>query len=494
MRKRLKRLAALIEGAQIIGDPDTIVTDIVQDSRQTSRGAMFVAMRGARVDGHSFIPEVIKKGAAVIMTEQAIDPPAGTAVLKVPALDAALQIVVPAFWDYPGRQLRMIGITGTNGKTTTSYLIRAILREAGRKTGLIGTIQILIGDKKLPVHNTTPNVVDLQRILAAMVDEGMEYAVMEVSSHALDQDRVAGCEFDTAVFTNLTQDHLDYHKTMENYRLAKAKLFAGLAAGTKPGKTAVVNIDDEAGAFMLEHTTAECITYAIKDEKADLRAVEVRLHASGADFAVQGGFGRIKLQLAITGLFNVYNVLGAVGAALAEEIPVGVIEKALTAFRGVPGRFELIDCGQPFAVVVDYAHTPDGLENILRTAREITPHHIITVFGCGGDRDKTKRPIMGRIAAELSDAVIATSDNPRSEDPASILDDVMTGVREKIGNKAVDEIPDRRQAIFVAIAMAQPGDTVIIAGKGHEDYQILKDKTIHFDDREVAREALGGIV
>lgn len=494
MRKRLKRLAALIEGAQIIGDPDTIVTDIVQDSRQTSRGAMFVAMRGARVDGHSFIPEVIKKGAAVIMTEQAIDPPAGTAVLKVPALDAALQIVVPAFWDYPGRQLRMIGITGTNGKTTTSYLIRAILREAGRKTGLIGTIQILIGDKKLPVHNTTPNVVDLQRILAAMVDEGMEYAVMEVSSHALDQDRVAGCEFDTAVFTNLTQDHLDYHKTMENYRLAKAKLFAGLAAGTKPGKTAVVNIDDEAGAFMLEHTTAERITYAIKDEKADLRAVEVRLHASGADFAVQGGFGRIKLQLAITGLFNVYNVLGAVGAALAEEIPVGVIEKALTAFRGVPGRFELIDCGQPFAVVVDYAHTPDGLENILRTAREITPHHIITVFGCGGDRDKTKRPIMGRIAAELSDAVIATSDNPRSEDPASILDDVMTGVREKIGNKAVDEIPDRRQAIFVAIAMAQPGDTVIIAGKGHEDYQILKDKTIHFDDREVAREALGGIV
>lgn len=493
MRKRLKRLAALIEGAQIIGDPDTIVTDIVQDSRQASRGAMFVAMQGAHVDGHSFIPEVIKKGAAVIMTEQAIEPPAGTAVLKVPALDAALQIVVPAFWDYPGRQLRMIGITGTNGKTTTSYLIHAILREAGHKTGLIGTIQILIGDKKLPVHNTTPNVVDLQRILATMVDEGMEYAVMEVSSHALDQDRVAGCEFDTAVFTNLTQDHLDYHKTMENYRQAKAKLFAGLAAGTKPGKTAVVNIDDEAGAFMLEHTTAERITYAIKAEKADLRAVEVHLHASGADFAVQGGFGRIKLQLAITGLFNVYNVLGAVGAALAEEIPLGVIAKALTVFRGVPGRFELIDCGQPFAVVVDYAHTPDGLENILRTAREITPHHIITVFGCGGDRDRTKRPIMGRIAAELSDAVIATSDNPRSEDPTSILAEVMTGVREKIGNKAVEAIPDRRQAIFVAIAMAQPGDTVIIAGKGHEDYQILKDKTIHFDDREVARAALGGM-
>ena len=494
MMKRLSELAALLKDARISGG-DVEITSIERDSRRVQEGALFVCISGAHVDAHSFIPNAARAGARAVLTERkTLEVPAGIAVLHVPDMQAALDIIVPYFYDYPARSMRIIGITGTNGKTTTSYLVRAILRHAGRRVGLIGTIQIMMEDEVFPTANTTPDVIVMQQMLAEMRARGMDAVVMEVSSHALDQRRVAGIEFDTAVFTNLTQDHLDYHKTMENYRLAKAKLFAGLAAGTKPGKTAVVNIDDETGAFMLEHTTAERITYAIKDEKADLRAVEVRLHASGADFAVQGGFGRIKLQLAITGLFNVYNVLGAVGAALAEEIPVGVIEKALTAFRGVPGRFELIDCGQPFAVVVDYAHTPDGLENILRTAREITPHHIITVFGCGGDRDKTKRPIMGRIAAEMSDAVIATSDNPRGEDPTSILAEVMTGVREKIGNKAVDEIPDRRQAIFVAIAMAQPGDTVIIAGKGHEDYQILKDKTIHFDDREVAREALGGIV
>lgn len=493
MRKRLKDLAALVEGAEIAGDPQTVITDIVQDSRQVSRGAMFVALAGAHVDGHTFISAAAAKGAAAVLTETETTVPPGMAVLRVPCMKTALSIIVPAFWDYPGHALRLIGITGTNGKTTTSYLIRAILRQAGKKTGLIGTIQNLIEEEKIPVHNTTPNVVDLQRLLARMVAEGMEYAVMEVSSHALDQNRVAGCEFDTAVFTNLTQDHLDYHGTMENYRAAKGKLFQSLAVGEKPGKTAVVNVDDPAGAFMLQCAMADHITYAVQAGEADLRAVEVRVHASGADFAVQGGFGRLKLRLKITGLFNVYNVLGAVGAALAENMPLTAIEKALTEFPGVPGRFELVDCGQPFAVVVDYAHTPDGLENILKTARQITPHHIITVFGCGGDRDKTKRPIMGRIAAEMSDAVIVTSDNPRSEDPVAIVGEVMTGVREKIGVKAVEAIPDRRQAIFVAIAMAQPGDTVVIAGKGHEDYQILKNETIHFDDREVAREALGGI-
>ncbi|MGP1366887.1 MAG: UDP-N-acetylmuramoyl-L-alanyl-D-glutamate--2,6-diaminopimelate ligase [Schwartzia sp. (in: firmicutes)] len=493
MRKKLKTLAALVEGAVITGDPDTILADLVQDSREVRRGAMFVAMDGAHVDGHAFIPAAVKKGAAAILTEREIDPLPGVAVLRVPSLEAALPILVPFFWDYPGRTLRLIGITGTNGKTTTSYLIRAILREAGKKTGLIGTIQTLIEDEKIPAHNTTPNVVDLQRLLARMVEEGMAYAVMEVSSHALDQNRVAGCAFDTAVFTNLTQDHLDYHGTMENYRAAKEKLFRSLTAGEKPGKTAVVNVDDPAGASMLAAAEADHITYAVAAEDADLRAVAVRLFASGADFAVQGGFGRLKLHLKVTGLFNVYNVLGAVGAALAENIPLSAVEKALAEFPGVPGRFELVDCGQPFAVVVDYAHTPDGLENILKAARQITSHHIITVFGCGGDRDKTKRPLMGRIAAALSDAVIVTSDNPRSEDPSVIVEEVMAGVRETIGVKAVEAILERREAIFVAIAMAQPGDTVVIAGKGHEDYQILKEETIHFDDREVAREALGGM-
>lgn len=494
MRKKLKDLAALVEGAEIIGDARTAIVDIVQDSREVRRGAMFVAIAGAHVDGHTFIPAAAAKGAAAILTDREVEVPLGVAVLRVPSMERALPLIVPAFWDYPGHTLRLIGITGTNGKTTISYLVRAILREAGRRVGLIGTIQTLIGDEKIPVHNTTPNVVDLQRLLARMVEAGMDYAVMEVSSHALDQNRVAGCDFDTAVFTNLTQDHLDYHGTMEQYRAAKGKLFQSLAFGEKPSKTAVVNVDDPAGAFMLECAAVDHVTYAVQAEDADLHAVDVRVHASGADFSVQGSFGRLKLRLKITGLFNVYNVLGAVGAALAENLPLAAIEKALTAFPGVPGRFELVDCGQPFAVVVDYAHTPDGLENILKTARQITSRHIITVFGCGGDRDKTKRPIMGRIAATLSDAVIVTSDNPRSEEPMGIVHDVMAGVRETIGIKAVEAIPDRRQAIFVAIAMAQSGDTVVIAGKGHEDYQILKEETIHFDDREVAREALGGMV
>ena len=370
----------------------------------------------------------------------------------MPNLDDALGKIVPAFFDYPGQTLRLIGITGTNGKTTTSYLIRAILEESGHKAGLIGTIQIAIGNRVLPVRNTTPNLVDLQRALAQMVEAGMEYAVMEVSSHALDQNRVAGCEFDTAVFTNLTQDHLDYHRTMEKYRAAKAKLFASLKEEKKPGKTAVVNVDDPAAGTMLEAAEGVShLTYGIMNQSARLRAVETRVLPTGADFALQGDFGRLKIHLKITGLFNVYNVLAAVGCALAENVPLAAIGKVLTEFRGVPGRFELVDCGQNFAVVVDYAHTPDGLENILKTARQITAHRLITVFGCGGDRDRTKRPIMGRLAAELSDVVIATSDNPRTEDPETILDEVMAGIAadaSPTGAKpSIRPLPRQRAAI-----------------------------------------------
>ena len=493
MRKRLKRLAALIEGAQIIGDPDTIVTDIVQDSRQASRGAMFVAMRGARVDGHSFIPEVIKKGAAVIMTEQAIDPPVGTAVLKVPALDAALQIVVPAFWDYPGRQLRMIGITGTNGKTTTSYLLRAILRHAGKRVGLVGTIQVMMEDEVFPTANTTPDVIVMQQLLAEMRTRGMDVVVMEVSSHALDQERVAGIEFDTAVFTNLTQDHLDYHKTMENYARAKARLFDLVSEqGSKSGKTAVLNADDGASATMRVHTRCPVISYGV-EQPADLAAQDVHLAQDGMELTLVHRDARpVRIHIGITGLFNVSNVLAATGAALAEKISAEDIVAALSEFTGVPGRFELVRAGQDFSVIVDYAHTPDGMENVLRTARAVTAGRIIAVFGCGGDRDRTKRPIMGRMAAELADVVVLTSDNPRTENPAAILDEVETGVLPVIGTKPYEKLVDRRTAIFHAVQTARAGDTVVILGKGHETYQILKDKTIHFDDRETAREAIGG--
>lgn len=493
MSRKISDLAALVEGAVLIGDKNTMVRDIVHDSRQAGRGAMFVCIAGAHVDGHTFIPAVIKQGATALLTDREIEAPLGVAVLRVPDLEAALKKVVPYFFNYPAQQMRMIGITGTNGKTTTSYLVRALLRRAGHKVGLIGTIQIMIEDEVLPIHNTTPDIIDLQRTLAHMYEDGMEYVVMEVSSHALDQERVAGCEFDTAVFTNLTQDHLDYHKTMENYMLAKAKLFDNLSEpGVKGGKTAVVNLDDPAGQTMLSHADCEHITYAIQAQNADLRAIDVQVHAAGAEFVIQGSFGRVRLPLRITGLFNVYNVMAAVGAALAEDVPIKCIEEVLPKFAGVPGRFELVDAGQPFAVIVDFAHTPDGLENILKTARQIARKRIITVFGCGGDRDRTKRPIMGRIAAELSDVVLATSDNPRTEDPAAILAEVEAGVEEKIGTKPHEKILDRRTAIFRAVELAEPDDIVVIAGKGHENYQILKDRTIHFDDREIAREALGG--
>lgn len=490
--KTIQQLAQIVEGATIIGDKETIITGIEHDSRKAETGTLFVCIKGVHVDGHKFISQAVNAGAkAILTTRETVEVPAGVAILRVPDLNKALDTIVPYFHDYPARSMRIIGITGTNGKTTTSYITRAILRAAGYRVGLIGTIQIMIEDEVYPIHNTTPDVVELQHTLAIMRDKGMDYVVMEVSSHALDQDRVAGIEFDTAVFTNLTQDHLDYHKTLENYMLAKAKLFDKVSeAGVKNGKTAVVNIDDAAGKVMLEHAKCRHITYAI-DKKADLRATAINVLASGANFTLNNeAFGKMPLKLHITGIFNVYNVMSAVGAALAENIESAVIAKVLQEFTSVPGRFELVKAGQDFSIIVDYAHTPDGVENVLKTARKIAKKKIIAVFGCGGDRDRTKRPIMGRLAAELSDVVIATSDNPRSEDPEFILNEVETGVKEKIGNKQHEKIVDRRQAIFRAVALAQTDDIVVILGKGHENYQILKDKTIHFDDKEVAREAV----
>ncbi len=493
MGKTIGELAALVNGAKLIGKQDIEIREIAHDSRKVEKGTLFVCMDGVHVDGHAFIPQAVEKGAVAILSERKLEAPAlGVAVLQVPDLRMALDEIVPYFHDYPARKMRLIGITGTNGKTTTSYMTRAILRNAGYRVGLIGTIQIMLEDEVLPIHNTTPDVVELQHTLDLMQQRGMEYVVMEVSSHALAQNRVAGCEFDTVVFTNLTQDHLDYHKTLENYKLAKAKLFDLVSRpGVKPGKTAVVNIDDAAAPTMLKHAHCEQLTYAIQQD-ASLRAVDIDVLASGANFSLLGSFGRMDLKLKITGIFNVYNVMSAVGAALAEKIAPKVIEETLQNFQSVPGRFELVDEGQDFSVIVDYAHTPDGLENILHTARQIAKKRIITVFGCGGDRDRTKRPIMGRIAAELSDVVIATSDNPRSEDPEFILSEVEAGVCQKLGSKQHEKITDRREAIFRAIALAEPEDIVVIAGKGHENYQILKDETIHFDDKEVARDAIRG--
>ena len=501
-----KTLEEISGDAKIIGDGKVQITGIEHDSRKITAGNLFVCMEGAHVDGHNFINQAVANGAvAILTTHENIQPPKGISALVVRDMLTALAEIVPKFYDYPAKSMRVIGVTGTNGKTTTTYMIREILIRAGYKVGLIGTIQMMIGEEIFPVHNTTPNVIDLQHTFDKMRAAGCDFVVMEVSSHALAENRIAGIDFNVAVFTNLTQDHLDYHKTMENYCATKAKLFA-LAKDA-----VVVNVDDAAGAVMLENAHCRKITYSIEDE-SDLRAENVNVQANGTSFEISNLF---DLNLHVTGIFNVYNVLAAVGTARAINISNDTVKTALGAFKSVSGRFERVYANVPFTVIVDYAHTPDGVKNVIETARQIlgnrgkgigksdsplTPSpstlipKLITVFGCGGDRDNTKRPIMGRLAAELSDIVIATSDNPRSEDPAQILREIEVGIKEKIGGKIYECIPDRRVAIFRAVEIAKAGDIILILGKGHENYQILKDKTIHFDDKEVAHEAIGGLI
>lgn len=489
MAKNLFELLALLPKAQVLGEAGKKIESITADSRKVGPGTLFVCLTGARVDGHDFIDQAHNLGAVAVVVEKDIPVPAGMTVIRVVDSREAMQKIVPFFYDYPGRKMRMIGVTGTNGKTTTTHLIRSIFMQAGYKVGLIGTIHILIGDRMLPVQNTTPDVVDLQSTLAEMAAEDVDYVIMEVSSHALELGRTAGCEFDVGVFTNLTQDHLDFHITFDKYRDAKAKLFRQLGdtQAVKQGKHAIINMDDASAAALLQQCSCPVITYGT-GESSTIRAQEMIIKAAGAQFTVNGPFGLMPLQLKITGMFNVYNALAAISAAWAEGIKSSLIQKALEEFLTVPGRFELVDEGQPYAVIVDYAHTPDGLENILKTAQQFAERRIIVVFGCGGDRDKTKRPIMGRLAALYGDVIIATSDNPRTEDPVAILADVEAGIRQGLANgKGYEVIADRRQAIAKALQVAEPRDIVIIAGKGHETYQILKDKTIDFDDRQVAR-------
>ena len=484
MKKRLSELALLIPDAEIFG-ADVSISGIDHDSRKIEAGNLFVCMEGAHFDGHKFISQAVERGAvAILTTRKDFTTTEKISVLRVPDMLSALAVIVPYFYEYPSRQMRVIGITGTNGKTTTSYLLREIFSCAGFKVGLIGTIQTLIGEESYPVRNTTPNVIDLQKLLLEMLNKKVEVVVMEVSSHALAENRVAGVEFDTAIFTNLTQDHLDFHGTMENYLRAKAKLFDMVSRrGRKQNKTAIINIDDAAGGEILKHCLCEKITYGLKNS-ADLRGAEINLRSDGMNLSLTPC--SLSLNLHLTGIFNVYNVLAAVGAATAEKISPETIKIALENFKSVPGRFERIFSDKPFEVIVDYAHTPDGIKNVLETARQIVQGKIIAVAGCGGDRDHKKRPIMGKIASELSDKVILTSDNPRTENPEKILDDMETG----IDKKNYERVTDRRAAIFKAIELAGAGDIVLILGKGHETYQILKDKTIHFDDREIAREAI----
>jgi len=463
------------------------ITGIAYDSRKVRPGNLFVAVEGFTTDGHAHLPQALSAGAAAVVVRDVERVPSRPVpVVEVKDTRRALALLSASFFGFPGRELTMVGVTGTNGKTTTSILIESILKHAGKSPGLIGTMYARVAGETRDASNTTPESLDLQRLLAEMRDVGHDSVVMEVSSHGLALDRVLGCAFDVGVFTNLTQDHLDFHRTLEEYYRAKRLLFEGLGVDNpkKGPRGAVVNADDARARDLQRACTVPVLTYGIKND-ADLRATEIEHRQGGTTLRV----GERRLSLKLSGLFNVYNALAALGAAQALGIDADVACQALEAAPPVRGRFETVDAGQDFTVIVDYAHTPDGLENILRSARDITAGRLHVVFGCGGDRDATKRPLMGRLAADLADRVIVTSDNPRTEDPKAILGQVEAGVRAAGGSCQV--IEDRREAIREALTSAGSGDTVVIAGKGHETYQILGARTVHFDDAEEARLALG---
>ncbi|HET9313909.1 MAG TPA: UDP-N-acetylmuramoyl-L-alanyl-D-glutamate--2,6-diaminopimelate ligase, partial [Nitrospira sp.] len=404
----------------------------------------------------------------------------------------ALGLIGSRFYGDPSAQLAMIGVTGTNGKTTTTYLCKALLENIGRRVGLIGTVAYQIGAETIPASHTTPGAVELQQLLARMNEARLDSVVMEVSSHALAMDRTAGCEYDVAVFTNLTQDHLDYHRTMEEYFQAKLRLFTGLGQGKKTRQRAIVNMDDPRGVYVRAACRVPVWGYAL-NVSADLVAENVRLSMNGSTFTAATPAGTFTVESRLVGEHNVYNLLGAIGVALHGGATCDQVREAVARVNNVPGRFERVSAGQDFTVVVDYAHTEDALVRLLTAARTLKTQRIITLFGCGGDRDRGKRPKMGSVAVEFSDVVILTSDNPRTEDPLAILREVEVGVREALQRRPSVQyhmVADRREAIGTAVRLARPGDILLIAGKGHEDYQIVGTKKMHFDDREVAREAI----
>ncbi|GKS57158.1 UDP-N-acetylmuramoyl-L-alanyl-D-glutamate--2,6-diaminopimelate ligase [Nitrospira sp.] len=472
------------------------VANLTDDSRRVSPGTLFVAVKGERVDGHRFIPQAVRDGAAAIVAQ---DDPGRLTIPVVRVADSrrAVGLLGSSYFGNPSAGLRMIGVTGTNGKTTITYLCRAILESIGRRVGVIGTVAYEIGGERVPASHTTPGALELQQLLARMVSANLDSVAMEVSSHALALDRTIGCEYDVAVFTNLTQDHLDFHRDMDDYFAAKLRLFTGLHdQGRKPKtKRAIVNLDDPRGVRIKQAVTVPVWTYGL-NPAADLRAEDVQLSVSGTTFSLVTPVGRARVMSNLVGEHNIYNALAAIGVGLHEGISLEAVCRGVAAVGNVPGRFERVDAGQAFTVVVDYAHTEDALVNLLAAAQRLKTGRIITVFGCGGDRDRTKRPKMGRAAVEGSDVVVLTSDNPRTEDPDVILRDVEVGVKEALHRAPhvhYRMVADRREAIHAAVREAQPGDMVLIAGKGHEDYQIIGTTKHHFDDREVAQDAIRSI-
>jgi len=470
----------------ISSDQNPIVTSIENDHRKVAEGSLFICIKGYTFDGHLVAKEAAEKGAVAIVAERPVEVE-NVPVILVPDTKRAMAVLADAYYGSPTKEMRLVGVTGTNGKTTTSHLVEEIFKHAGEKTGLIGTMYMKIGDKVLETKNTTPDSLTLQKTFRAMKNEDVSTAVMEVSSHALVQGRVHGCDYDIAIFTNLTQDHLDFHHTMEEYRQAKGLLFSqlGNTFNKSRPKFAVLNKDDDAAVLYEKETAAHVITYGIEKE-ALFRAENISLTAEGTIFELSYPQGRTIVRSKLAGKFNVYNILAAIASAYAANIDMETILAAIQQIQGVAGRFELIPNDKEISVIVDYAHTPDSLENVLKTVKPLTKGRVFVVVGCGGDRDRTKRPVMAQTACRYATNPIFTSDNPRSEDPLAILEDMKAGVPDQ----EFALIPDRREAIFKAIHEAQAGDIVVIAGKGHETYQIVGNQVLEFDDREVAREAL----
>ena len=487
---RIMKLRDLLQGTEASVPPfaeELEIRQVTCDSRKVQPRAVFFALHGAKADGNAFIRDAVGRGAVAIVSEETAPAaiPASVAWIQVREGRKALAVTAANFYGHPAEALQLVAVTGTNGKTTTTSLVDAIVKASGAKTGLFGTIAYHTPLREYPAPNTTPESADLQGFLAEIRDEGGRFAVLEASSHSLAMDRLWGCHFAAAVFTNLTREHMDYHKTFEDYFAAKKKLFEGTGAGAP--EVAVINTDDEYGK-RLTGLAKKTMTYGLESD-ADITTKKFQLTFNGLAFTAQTPTGKVQVTSPLVGRINVYNILAAIGAAQALGLSTEIIEGGIRSLENVSGRFQRIDLGQPFFVVVDYAHTDDALENLIRTARELNPKgRIITLFGCGGGKDRTKRPVMGEVTGRLSDLTILSSDNPRDEDPLKIISDIIVGLQKTAGKYLIE--PDREKAIGVAMDEARAGDIVLLAGKGHENYQILAERTLEFDDRDMARRAL----
>ena len=477
----LKELLKNLDYKVIQGDDNIIIDSVRYDNRKVSDGDLFVCIKGFKVDGHSFVKDAKAKGASAIIVSDDVEID-GITVIKVEDTRKALAVVASNFFGNPTDKLKVLGVTGTNGKTTSAFIMKAILEKAGYKVGLIGTIANYIGDKKIETQRTTPESFELQELFNQMVNEGVQYCIMEVSSHSLDLDRVYGVEYEVGIFTNLTRDHLDFHKTFENYYNAKFKMF-------ERSKVSVINLDDEYGMQVssdADKTNTKKMTFSINKD-SEFKAFEIKMSENGSEFKLRLNNIVEEFSINIPGEYNIHNAIGTILMAVALEIDVKYIKEGISNII-IPGRCEMVakERNLDYNIIIDYAHTPDGLENILSTIQGFAKAKIITVVGCGGDRDKVKRPQMGKIACDLSDIAVITSDNPRSEEPMSIIEDII----KPLINTNFEVIESRYDAIKRAMTIARKGDVILIAGKGHETYQILKDKTIDFDERKVVYEIL----